>query len=82
MTDELTWQEKRDAGIKASKLKKQEREKSSRIDDLESEVESLRQEVMALKKAHNNLLTLLEKGSNSQLGRTSTTYTSFYVGEF
>lgn len=74
MTDELTWQEKRDAGIKASKLKKQEQEKFSR---LESEVESLRREVMALKKAHNNLLTLLEKDS-----RSSTTYTSFFVAEF
>jgi prefoldin subunit 5 len=54
---------------------------SAQVSQLQSEVEILKREVMALKKAHNELLAALEKASKAP-GRTANTYTSFYVGEF
>ena len=82
MSEEPTWQQKRDAGIKASLEKKKEKErdneKSAQLVKLQSEVELLRREVMAVKKAHNALLNALGKTSPS---RSSTTYSSFYIGD-
>ena len=54
---------------------------SAQVSQLQSEVEILKREVMALKKAHNELLAALEKASKAP-GRATTSYTSFYMGEF
>lgn len=55
---------------------------SNQVFDLQSEVEKLKRDVTAIKKAHNDLLAALDKASKSASGRTTTTYTGFYVGEF
>lgn len=55
---------------------------STQVSDLQSEVEKLKREVTAIKKAHNDLLAALDKASKSASGRTTITYSGFYVGEF
>ena len=55
---------------------------STQVSDLQSEVENLKREVKAIKKAHNELLAALEKASKAAPGRTTTTFTNFYMGEF
>lgn len=72
-------------GAERRKVRRQEYEEklraeksSTQMSKLQSELELLQREVMALKKAHNAFLAALEKTP----GRTTTTYTSFYVGEF
>lgn len=55
---------------------------STQVSDLQSEVENLKREVMAIKKAHNELLAALEKAAKAAPGRTTTTFTNFYMGEF
>ena len=77
MSEELNWEQKRDAGIKASLEKKKVKEQGSELESLRLEVIALRSEVVAIKEAHNALLAALEKGSS----RTSTTYTSYFVGD-
>lgn len=71
------------------KIRQQEYEEKLRVEKsstqmskIQSELDSLQREVMALKKAHNALLAALEKTSKATPARTTTTYTSFYVGEF
>lgn len=55
---------------------------SDQVSDLQSEVEKLKREVTAIKKVHNDLLAALEKASKSAPGRTTITYSGFYMGEF
>lgn len=55
---------------------------STAVSDLESEVENLKREVIAIKKAHNDLLAALEKAAKAAPGRTTTTFTNFSMGEF
>ena len=55
---------------------------STQVSDLHSEVENLKREVKAIKKAHNELLAALEKALKAAPGRTTTTFTNFYMGEF
>ncbi len=54
---------------------------SAQVSQLQSEVNTLKREITSLKKAHNELLAALEKASKAP-GRTTTTYTNFYLGEF
>jgi hypothetical protein len=78
MSEELTWEQKKAAGIKASLEKKKTQEQVAELETLRLEVKALRVEVLAIKKAHNALLAALEKSPSS----SSTTYTSYFVGEF
>ena len=78
MSEELTWEQKKAAGIKASLEKKKTQEGVAELESVRLEVEALRREVVAIKEAHNALLAALEKSPN----RTSTTYTSYFVGDF
>lgn len=55
---------------------------SNQVSQLQAEVDNLKREVLALKKAHNELIAALEKASKAASGRPTTTYTSFYMGEF
>lgn len=55
---------------------------STQVSDLQSEVAKLKREVMDIKKAHNELLAALDKASKSASGRTTISYSGFYVGEF
>jgi hypothetical protein len=78
MSEELTWEQKKAAGIKASLEKKKTQEQVEELESLRLEVIALRREVAAIKEAHNALLAALEEGPS----RSSTTYTSYFVGDF
>lgn len=71
------------------KVQEQEKEEklqlkksSAQMSKLQLEVDLLQREVIAIKKAHNALLAALEKAAKTTPGRTTTTYTGFYIGEF
>ena len=78
MAEELTWEQKKAAGIKASLEKKRTQEQVAELESLRLEVEALRREVLALKEAHNALIAALEKSPS----KTSTTFTSYFIGDF
>ena len=67
-------QRKREAAI--------ENKSSEKMSNLQSDIEILQREVAALKKAHNALIAALEKAQKTSPGRTTTSYTGFFMGEF